>query len=544
MSKPWRSTSPSQLSTFQDCARKWWRVSVNGERPPSTAAAERGSKIHEELENYLMHGREVSDGTARAMLSSLPPAGSVPSERVEVGFEWKPDGWPVPIRGRVDLVEAVGGVELAITDHKTTASLQYAKSERDLKRDPQALVYSAAALQGALEGIEAGRAERVRFRLLYGTTRPPYQVRSVARVFEGDELLEGVERLGERVNEQAQTSEAPAWVDVFPNYGSCDKFGGCPFLKDCRAAVAAPVVEVKKLSGESVNDWLSALRRRASDSVEPVEVVEPVEPSAQELSERYGPAPFEVGDQYASINPPDGLPDGEPLPVEESAPKRRKIMIDGKSLSSLKAGEAQEAVNLYEMSLSPELLAAYREAAQGLSSTLKDNRERLKLLDDFKSGRRVVDKSSAAGFDLFSSPVDVVEPAPVDVVEPEAVAVEPEPVAVEPVPVPPPSRDARAVVAPSVGRVLLVDCHASGAVDGEAALAPLIAEIGHANGVPVPLMDYARGWVLVAFEIERRGWAHVFGGASVVRFDSASPVYKHGSYTLLAQASFVVRGTR
>jgi len=136
-------------------------------------------------------------------------------------------------------------------------------------------------------------------------------------------------------------------------------------------------------------------------------------------------------------------------------------------------------------------------------------------------------------------PVEVVEPAPVDVVEPAPVAVEP-----EPVPVPPPTRDARAVVAPSVGRVLLIDCQASGAVDGEAALAPLIAEIGHANGVPVPLMDYARGWVLVAFEIERRGWAHVFGGASVVRFDSASPVYKHGSYTLLAQASFVVRGTR
>jgi len=115
---------------------------------------------------------------------------------------------------------------------------------------------------------------------------------------------------------------------------------------------------------------------------------------------------------------------------------------------------------------------------------------------------------------------------------------------VEPAPAPPAGRDARAIMSPSVARVLLIDCHAAGAVDGDAALAPLIAEIGRSHGVPVPLMDYARGWVLVAFEVERRGWADVFGGASVVRFDSASPVYKHGAYTLLAQASFVVRGTR
>jgi hypothetical protein len=137
-------------------------------------------------------------------------------------------------------------------------------------------------------------------------------------------------------------------------------------------------------------------------------------------------------------------------------------------------------------------------------------------------------------------------PAPVSEPVPSAPVSEPVPSAPAPVsaPVSVPSAPAPVTSAPSLARVLLVDAHAVGAVEGEAVLAPLIAELGQAHGQPLALMDFARGWVLLGFEVERRGWAAVFHGASVVRFDSSSPVYRHASHALLAQASLVVRGSR
>jgi len=237
--KKWRSTSPSQLSTFADCRRKWWRVSVNGERQPPTAAAERGSKIHAELEAYLMHGAPLSDGTARAMAQHLPFAGSVSEAAVEVAFTWRPDGWPVPIRGRVDLVDlaraGAGDVVVGITDHKTTGSLEHAKTERDLARDPQALLYSGAAFAGALEGVPAADSgSPLRFRLLYGTTRAPYQVREVTALMSSAGVSAGLDMLAERAHEQGSTAQAQAWADVEPSYSACEKYGGCPFMSRLR----------------------------------------------------------------------------------------------------------------------------------------------------------------------------------------------------------------------------------------------------------------------------------------------------------------------
>ena len=103
MRKTWRATSASQIKTFKSCKRKWFRESVLGERQPPSKGALRGQAIHKELENYLLHGTPCQDGTALALCDLLPEGGSQTPFNVEVEFNWTPEGFPVPIRGFIDL---------------------------------------------------------------------------------------------------------------------------------------------------------------------------------------------------------------------------------------------------------------------------------------------------------------------------------------------------------------------------------------------------------------------------------------------------------
>jgi len=271
-----------------------------------------------------------------------------------------------------------------------------------------------------------------------------------------------------------------------------------------------------------------------------------------------------------AINPPDGLPDGAPLPDDEGArkPKALKVKVGGelKAPSSLKAAELKAALSEGVAALSEGARAVYEAHVAAVEgSTRAATLERLEVLAKVEGGRLMArDEAPEVApqeYDLFNAPVPS-EPVAGLPSEPVAAPSEPvaglpsEPVAASSQPVAAPSETVAApsepvaapsepVAAPSVAsRVLLVDCMAARAVEGEVLLAPLIAELSAANREPLALMSYARGWVLLGLEIQRRGWAEVFGGAEVVRFDASSPIYRHASFTLLEQASLVVRGSR
>lgn len=567
---------------------------MNGERTPSGPAAERGSAIHAELEAYLGEGVAPVDGVARSMLRALPAPGSIPRAQIEVDFSFTPEGWPVPVRGRVDLVElAEGGGRARITDHKTVSSLSASqKGEYELRADPQALLYSLAAFEGAL-GELGPLGEPLTFRLLYGETTAPYRVAMSSLSWSRAELVEGVAALGELARDQSALSTSPAWGEVEPNYSACDRFGGCPFFSDCRAAVSAPVVEVQGLmSSANPSSFLASLAARKASTPAPTPapltpapraerstseppVVSPWVDDDEVALERFGRSPWESdGEAYAGLNPPDGLADGEE--VEGPAPKRARVTVNGKALSALKADEARAAVAERLAGLSAELRAAYDARDPG-GDTLAANRERLQLIADLGAGvilpsdeapAPVVDDVDNLSFDDLlsgwgSAPAPAPAPAPVPVVvAPPApptpptppAPVAPAPVKAAPAPVAPPAPVASPapVVAPSASvpapapvsvgaRLLLVDCHAVGAVEAEAALAPLIAELSRAHGCYLPAMDYAKGWAILGFAIAERGWS-VFGGASVVRIDSASLVWRHASFALIPLADLVVRG--
>ena len=531
----WRGTSPSQISTFKDCARKWWRISVNGERPPSSPAAERGSRVHEQIEAYLEHGTQPTDGAALAMLPNLPGAGSVAGELIEVAFAYTPPGWPVPIRGRVDLLDPEHG---RIIDHKTTASLSYAKSPEMLPFDPQAIAYSAAALEGAL-GIKIGDGEGIRFRLSYATTRGASRALIVERELSRAEVSAGVEALGATVRAQWETSQIKSWGEVAPNPESCSKYGGCPFRADC---AAGPPRE-GKMEKMSMRERLEARRREQGGEA---------------------PAPAPAPPAGYGANPPDGLPPGAPVPESAEDKKRRlrrdAIRWDDKSISSLKKAEAQEALDHYLATLTPAQRAEY-DARGYAEKTLSDLKAALGAIDLLLQGEPLPEREeepneqpapTTAQPDLLAGLIDPT-PAPAPPPPPKATEPQNAPPSPRPAPTPKPAPETVSenepcpFLGPVIGgrdqTLLLIDCHSSDAVEAERALYPLIKEIETLKGRPIGLIPYNEGWSMLAGRIAELGWWESFR-APIVRVDSAGPFYRSASHVLLNSADLVIRSTK
>jgi hypothetical protein len=568
--KQWSSTSPSQLSTFRDCRRKWFRVSVLGERPPSSPAAERGTRVHEQIEQWLMHGVAPTDGTARAMLRHLPPGGSVSPDHVEQSFDLTPPGWVARVRGRIDLIDPSTN---QIIDHKTTATLNYAKSEQDLATDTQAIIYSAVALSGSL-GIEF--SEPLKFTLSYGTTRGAVKTALVSRTFTRAELSEPLARIGEEVSEQRDTAGALEWSEVEPNYQSCDKYGGCPFRDDCTRAQRAMTTAPEPTAAQ-VSSFMSALKGEAPA---PSNVIQIEERPALEISDELDP----TGAAYFQANPPDGLPDRESLP-EDQRPARRlpRFRWDGKSLSQMKAPDLVQAIQELTAIMSPQTREAYENHTQHLTKdTMSANRERLEVIHRLNYGLITVadappeqPKMSTNFFDLFAetagaapepepvqeaAPEPEPEPEPVQETAPEPVqetAPEPEPEPVQeaapepepvqetaPEPEPEPAwvtEDLKLKPEHHAPNILLIDAVAT---TGESShlldeLAPLIRDIERQHQRPISLIPYDEGWKILGARLTSWGFRK-----NIVTIDSSHPLYRHSSHTLLALADIVIKGTR
>ena len=483
----WNSTSASQIKNFQSCKRKWFRESVLGERQPPTKAALRGQEIHRQLEEYLINGSPCEDGTAQALSKLLPPAASQTPFNVEVKIEWTPEGWPVSVKGFIDLILED---ENKIIDHKSTSSLSYALSENAAKKDPQAIIYCGAAMLQENNGMSFPK-EHIRFALNYGTTRGVTKTNIVEIELTKAEIKEGLKLLGEVVHEQKALSVLKTWQEVPPNFGSCDKFGGCPFRNDCKANATPQINEVLDLSNsnsvERFKELLDQRRKAAFMHLEP------------------------SGEQYESINPPDGLEDGL-IPEQET--KKKRLKYEGKALSSLKANELKEAVLSF---------------GKDPQKTMKENKALLISL--LESGASKIQNAPPAMDSFFilanaelASQETIEEDVPRETIE-EAITPDKEP------------------LTPSLNKLLLIDCHAIGAVDLEVYLAPMIKHIEFKFGLPISVIKYAEGWKELAGLIGVHGWEGS-GLGEIVRIDSSSPLWTHSSHAILPHAFYVIRGTR
>ena len=556
--KQWSSTSPSQLSTFRDCARKWYRESVLGERPPSSPAAERGTRVHEQIEQWLMNGIAPTDGTARAMLRHLPPGGSVSPDHVEQSFDITPLGWVARVRGRIDLIDPSTN---QIIDHKTTATLDYAKSEQDLATDTQAIIYSAVALSGAL-GIEF--SEPLRFTLSYGTTRGAVKTALVSRTFTRAQLTEPLARIGEEVSKQKLTSQALQWSEVEPNYQSCDKYGKCAFRDDCTQAQRA-LIQVAEPSQAQVASFLSVMKGEAPAPSNKIIIEDRLALKIDDDLDITGAA-------YEQTNPPDGLPDSEPLP-EDQQPARRlpRFRWNDKSLSQMKAPDLLQAIQELTAIMSPQTRSIYEtQTAHLTKDTMSANRERLEIINQITYGmitdtdtpKEAPTMSQDDFFAAFNASAKVQEQVQeqVQVQVQEQVQEQAQEQVQDMLSthhqeawIQAGIDDAEATAEEDIeptsqyhtpSTILCVDalCAVGESADLLTELAPWIADIERRHGTPISMIQYDEGWKQLGARLAtQKIWLF---SKNIVTIESSHPLYRHCSHVLTSLADVTIRGTR
>lgn len=279
--------SPSQVETFDLCARKWAYQKIDRIPSPQNAAAALGEAAHKHRENWLIHGTPPPvDGYDKAAklalvgLEHLPPPGKAQIEiPLVLPVTFAPDptvngGKPVRVKvnGRIDFfvpntpesgfVFGEAGVPL-IGDHKTTSGEQWAKTADDLlTKDSQAAIYAAYALHV----VPTAPAVDLHWSyMVKGSSPRQHQVRvRMGR----DHALTRFSAVVSRAKDMLRVIQTPGIVaaQVEPTVSACEAFGGCPYREIC------PISNQERIGAlmaqGSLNDLLTA-RLAASPAAAP-----------------------------------------------------------------------------------------------------------------------------------------------------------------------------------------------------------------------------------------------------------------------------------
>lgn len=373
--------SPSSLTLFAGCPRKWWLSYIAGIREPTSPAQEEGVRVHKEVENYLLKGEPLT-GRAASCMAFLPTT-RVPAELVEAPFAIQDPELPVPVIGQIDLLEP----DLdRITDHKTTSNIRYAKTSTELSVNTQGVVYAhvlAAWLSTNGRILKFYKDKRqtypffrytepkrdVQFRHLYYP--PNGQGREVTGVIDSDNAKTVWSDVRANVLEMHKLSLVDSVRRVPPNVSHCGAYGGCPRRDFCNlidkdnAFMTTPLpgvlrgdalktalnqektqaeqdvltntktmlrTEAKqaKTSGKNLGEaiaslvfgWLSQQPDPKPSSAEAVDIIKQVFEGA--------PVQLPKAEPVVSINPPDGVPEdvtAPPVPEPVKA-KVKKVVED------------------------------------------------------------------------------------------------------------------------------------------------------------------------------------------------------------------------
>lgn len=231
--------SPSQVTTYERCARKWYFEKVNHLRQPPTAAQARGENLHAQLQTYYETGAQPEHEGLNLVLADARMPPRTEGVLVEHPRDYKLNltSSGVPMIGRIDLLDirpGLGEHAPRVVDLKTTSSFRYLKSAEELARNVQLVVYAKYVQtfhvhEGAITLAHANvlsRGTGVKF----VTTEP--LTRSHV-----DGMYGAIEDTTKRMLVSARAS---TFEDVAPNWNACTDFGGCPFLDRCTKRVAEP----------------------------------------------------------------------------------------------------------------------------------------------------------------------------------------------------------------------------------------------------------------------------------------------------------------
>ena len=444
----WTHVSASQIKAHQRCPSRWYADKILGIKTPTTAAMALGSKLHKELEHYLLTGDEsgLSDRT-RPAIGQFPT--SVSSDQVERRVDLHTG--VVPVVGYIDFEIPT---ERVVIDHKTTSAWRWCKEPGELAFDAQAIIYCMDALE------RWGGDEPITFRHVYYRTKQKPGSRTSEVVFEPDEIRERFAALVEHVSTMSDHADLTSWGDVPVNQSACNDYGGCPFRSECRKAG-----KLDRLFG-GLND----------PEGDPMSYFSFVKDQAPK------PGPAVVA---AAVNPPDGTPELETVELATTPKPRtaRGVRYQGDLVSQLRKAAAVAAWHAL-MPADPE---QRRELLAKTHGVRWDGTSKI--------GVTAIREDVVQLLEAGATPAaDVVQPAHAALGT--NIAPEPVPVpTVDPVPVPKPAAVPKPTTAADV-LVLYLGCHPQGraVIYLDELIAPLQAAVAEEASLDHYLMvPYADG---------------------------------------------------
>lgn len=217
------SVSPSSLSTFRLCQRRWAWSAIDRIPREQAASAALGERVHAIVEAWLRDGKApdlstVEGAIAGRALKHLPKPTTCEVE-IEGSFEYE----DLLFQFRIDHLtpDMVG-------DLKTTGDMRWAKTPEQLVKDEQAIVYSKFHMLKFASDLPPA------LRWTYTKTKGAPSARKVdatlsaAEVEEGMQELLAVGRLMRKAKETVKTA-----LELEPNPSACRAFGGCPHVERC-----------------------------------------------------------------------------------------------------------------------------------------------------------------------------------------------------------------------------------------------------------------------------------------------------------------------
>ena len=224
-----KHVSASQFKTYSLCKRKWYiEKCTDAPRPEPSAAMLLGSAVHSLLEDHISEGKDIPDTRegriARTALRHIPE-----STELAVELELRMESIDPPLVGFIDLYDTERADCPAIYDFKTTSSWKWAKTEEQLKTDPQMIAYAQHALEQHPEANDVTVAH------IQLKTRGAPDSRLVSIELPREHVVEQWAKLVELATEMKQTSYLDSVEEVPPTFAACGAFGGCPFADTCAA---------------------------------------------------------------------------------------------------------------------------------------------------------------------------------------------------------------------------------------------------------------------------------------------------------------------
>ena len=246
--------SPSQISTWRLCHRKWGFTYLSGDpRPPATKAQLIGTALHARAEAFINEGKadySLDAGSSPEVeavrllphiLDYLPGTDAFSEQKVSCTIAG------VQFGGRFDWLVPVGeNDEWELGDLKTTSNLRWAKNELELATDPQVLVYSMAQT--------ATMPDKIQCRWLYVQTKGAPLIREV-RVRPDFTALDELVLDGQAITVAWATRPRPE--DLEPNTSACDAFGGCPFRSKCVIDPGERLIALQRRMGVPIGGSMS-----------------------------------------------------------------------------------------------------------------------------------------------------------------------------------------------------------------------------------------------------------------------------------------------